>query len=284
LSDWVEFVIGEAFLALRRNMLFTLAAITTVAMALFLIGGFAYTYFQADRYIHALPTQLEVRVFLKDDLDSDATQALGETIRSLKGEATSTFISKEQAWDKMREEHPDYPSDLENPLPDAYTVTFKTVQDANAGAESLANDPSVDKVVYLKELAAQLQQILGLLRYVGYAGLFLLVIGGIIIFNAIQLTVVARRREVRIMQLVGASIATIRIPFIIEGTVHGLLGGAVSAGLMFAANAGINQAVSGLGHTLPPYPWAIVSGAVVLAGAAIGFLCSTIATRALVRQ
>ncbi|HLK14143.1 MAG TPA: permease-like cell division protein FtsX [Fimbriimonadaceae bacterium] len=283
MSDWLEFVIGEAFLALRRNLLFTFAAITTVAMALFLIGGFAYTYYQADRYIHALPTQLEVRVFLKDGMPQDVVTQLGGSIQNLAGEASSVFISKETAWDKMRADHPDYPNDLENPLPDAYTVTFKSVEAATAGAATLANDPAVDKVVYLKELAAELKRGLSVLRYVGYCGLVLLFVGGIIIFNAIELTVVARRREVRIMQLVGASIATIRIPFVLEGTIHGVLGGAVAAGFLAGANAVVGESVRGLGRTIPAYPWLPVSLIMVAAGALIGFLCSTIATRAMVR-
>ena len=284
MSDWLEFVIGEAFLALRRNMLFTIAAITTVAMALFLIGGFAYTYFQANRYIHALPTQLEVRVFLKDGMPAGVVTELGDTIQGLPGEATSVFVSKNQAWDKMRAEHPDYPGDLENPLPDAYTVTFKTVESATAGAAKLGDDPAVDKVVYLKELASELQRGLSVLRYVGYCGLVLLAVGGIIIFNAIELTVVARRREVRIMQLVGASMATIRIPFVLEGTIHGVLGGILAAGFLAGANAVVGEAVHGLGRAVPHYPWLPVSLLIVAAGAAIGFLCSTIATRAMVRM
>ena len=284
MSDWLEFVIGEALLALRRNMLFTLAAITTVAMALFLIGGFAYTYFQANRYIHALPTQLEVRVFLKDGMPSGVVSQLGETIQGLSGRATSVFVSKDEAWDKMRAEHPDYPSDLENPLPDAYTVTFQTVETATAGAAKLAEDPAVDKVVYLKELAAELTRGLSVLRYVGYCGLVLLVVGGIIIFNAIELTVVARRREVRIMQLVGASMATIRIPFVLEGTIHGVLGGILAAGFLAGANAVVSEAVRGLGRSVPPYPWLPVSLLIVGAGAIIGFLCSTVATRTMVRM
>ena len=284
MSDWLEFVVGEAFLALRRNALFTIAAVTTVAMALFLIGGFAYTYFQADKYIHALPTQLEVKVFLKDGVTDDDLRHLSETITKLPGEATSKFVSKQEAWDKMRADHPDYPSDLENPLPDAYSVTFKTVDDANSGAEALGMDQSVDKVVYLKELATELSRGLSVLRYIGYCGLVLLVIGGIIIFNAIQLTVVARRREVRIMQLVGASLATVRIPFILEGTVHGILGGIVAAGFLYGGNTAVSQAVAGMGRTLPPYPLWPVSAILVLAGAAIGLVCSTIATRSLVNS
>lgn len=283
MSDWLEFVVGEAFLALRRNALFTFAAITTVAMALFLIGGFAYTYYQANKYIHALPTQLEVRVFLKDGMPPGVVDALGDTIRQLPGEASVTFISKEAAWDKMRAEHPDYPSDLENPLPDAYTATFKTVEAATSGAERLGQDPSVDKVVYLKELAAELKRGLSVLRYIGYCGFVLLFVGAIIIFNAIELTVVARRREVRIMQLVGASIATIRIPFVLEGTFHGILGGAVAAGFLAGANAVVGESVKGLGRAIPHYPWVPVSLLMVAAGAAIGFVCSSIATRAMVR-
>lgn len=276
-------MIGEAFLALRRNTLFTIAAITTVAMALFLIGAFAYTYYQADRYIHALPTQLEVRVFMKDGMPPGVVSQMATTIQELQGESTVTFVSKEAAWDKMRAEHPDYPADLDNPLPDAYTVTFKSVEAATAGAAKLADDPAVDKVVYLKELATELKRGLSVLRYVGYCGFVLLVVGGIIIFNAIELTVVARRREVRIMQLVGASIATIRIPFILEGTIHGVLGGAVAAGFLGGANAVVAESVKGLGRTVPAFPWLPVVALMVGAGAVIGFVCSTIATRAMVR-
>lgn len=281
--DRIEFLFGEAFQNLRRNGLLTFAAITTVAIALFLIGGFGYAYYQTYRYVRALPTKLDVRIYLKDDRSDDDDKRLALAVERLPGLASKVFIGKDQAWKTMRETHPEIPMDLKNPLPDAYDLTFSSVDGAESAAVGLAQEPAVEKVLYLQDLAKSLRQAFTLLRSVGICGLVLLLIGGIIIYNAIQLAMISRRTEIRIMQLVGASEATIRIPFLIEGLTQGLLGGLVAALALSAAGAGVAHFIASVGRAAPTYPWAAMGGLVLLGGAVLGLVCSTLATKLSIR-
>jgi cell division transport system permease protein len=283
MADWLEFMIGEAFQGIRRNALMTFAAVSTIAIALFLIGGFGYGYFQAYRYVEDLPNRLDVRVYIKDGLSSEMRGRLEAVVKSEPGIATSKFISKDEAWAAMLKSHPDIPPEIDNPLPDAYNLTFLSVEQADAAAAALDKTSGVDKVLYMKDLAQSLKQAFSIIRTVGYCGLLLLAIGGVITFNSIQLAMVARRREIRIMQLVGASISTIRVPFVLEGLVEGILGGCVGAAGLGLASTGINRYIASFGREMPPFPWLAVGGLVVLGGAMIGFFCSSMAAKMAVR-
>jgi cell division transport system permease protein len=277
--DRIDFILGEAFQALRRNPLLTIAAITTVSVALFLIGAFGYLYYRAETYAKTLPGQLEMRVYVKDGTTTSELDRLTHQLNAYKGIDHVTFLSKESAWQEMRKTHPEIPEDLANPLPDGYALNFKDVQDTLAAETSLKDTPSVERVLYQKDLLNAIKNTLGLLRYVGYFGLLLLGIGGVIIYNAIRLTILARRTEIRVMQLVGASNATVRTPFMLEGLVQGLAGGLVAALLLSLCNVALGRYTHTLGLTLPPFPSTLMLGVLGLMGAALGLLCSTVAIR-----
>jgi len=276
--DRLEFVVSEAFVSMRRNSLLTLAAVITVSISLLLIGSFGYLYFRVDSYSKTVPNQFQMRVFLHDNVGSKTVDMLAEQLRQEPGIANVELIPKALAWAKMKAEQPDIASDLTNPLPDAFNIKFANLKYANSAAIKIRTWPEVDKVIYQTEELKVLQQGLGLLRYIGYLGLLLFLIGGIIIFNAIQFTIVARRVEIRIMQLVGASLPTIRAPFVIEGLIQGALGGVFASWMMLAINAGVSHYTGTLGLTVPAFPYWSVAFWLVILGGILGATCSTVAT------
>jgi cell division transport system permease protein len=109
----------------------------------------------------------------------------------------------------------------------------------------------------------------------------LFITAGVLIYNAIRLTVISRRLEIRIMQLVGASFLTIRIPFYIEGLIQGALGGVLATIVLFACQVVVEYRLPEFfaNVKLPPFPWAMFLSVLPILGAAYGLLCSMMAVR-----
>ncbi|MBI3722189.1 MAG: hypothetical protein HY248_06505, partial [Fimbriimonas ginsengisoli] len=105
--DRLEFLFGEATMALRRNVLMALAAITTVAVSLFLIGGLGYVYFRIDEYARTLPGKQEMRVFLRSGAPYAQITETAKQIRAMPGVASAVWMPKEKVWEKERLQHPD---------------------------------------------------------------------------------------------------------------------------------------------------------------------------------
>jgi cell division transport system permease protein len=282
--DRIEFLISEAVSAMRRNTWMTFSAVSTCAMALFLLGGIAYVYATVDRYAQTLPGRFEVRVFLQEGASPAEISAAAAQIRAIDGVASAHWIPREQAWRKMRAQMPAQTEGLENPLPDGFNIRLEDLERADAVVARLRALPFVppDGVSYLHEERQVIAHLLTLLRWLG-AGLggLMLMTAGVLIYNAIRLTIVARRREMRIMHLVGANRATIVTPLLIEGVLQGALGGALAGVLIGSAHAGVTwvmQTHTAFGQAAP-YPWLHYSAFMALTGAIYGLVCSGLAVR-----
>ncbi len=283
--DRLDFLIGEALVAMRRNGLMAVAATMTVAMSLFLLGGFGYAYYQIKRYADALPGRFDMRVYLVEGAPYEQITATAQALREIPGVKSVNWIPKEKAWEQFSQEKgldPNFVKDLGNPLPDGYKVILTDLGLAKEVVAKIQARPEVDSVQYLQAEQEILRQAMGLLRWLGLVlGGLLFGIGGILIYNAIRLTVVSRRLEIRIMRLVGSSGTTIQIPFLIEGVVQGALGGVLASGLLYACDLLVGHAVesSFMLGSLPPYPAWPMMGLLCAVGAFYGLVCSGIAVR-----
>lgn len=283
--DRIEFLVGEAFVALRRNGRMTFAAISTCAVALFLLGGLGYTYLKVSEFAEAMGNRFEMRVYLKDGTDFEAIKAAATEIRAIPNVKTVHWIPRDKAWKVMKVKMPEYTAGLDNPLPDSFKVT---VVDLNLGSEvadaiqSLDVVLEKDGVVYLDDEQRMVGQFLQLVRWAGIGlGGLLFITAGVLIYNTIRLTILSRRLEIRIMRLVGATQATIQIPLVLEGVVQGMLGGLLASAMLLGCHAGLNrslQTMSALGQ-LPPFPMAFAMMLLAIAGAAYGLFCSSLALR-----
>jgi len=282
--DRLEFVFSEAWTALRRNTWMTFAAVTTAAVALFLLGGLGYAYVSVSTYMRSLPSRFEIRVFLRNGIAREQVSEAAREIRQISGVRKLVWIPKEQAWAKFRSEYPDLTQGEDNPLPDSFRVSLVRIDDAPQVAAQIRSLAAVDPqgVKYLDDLQQMLSDALVLLRAVGFGvGGLLLLTSGVLIFNTIRLTIVSRRREIRIMQLVGATRATVASPLLIEGIIQGTLGGLVASFLLWSCNAGIQRLLASLSAigNLPSFPLAAASMILMAIGALYGFVCSLIAVR-----
>jgi cell division transport system permease protein len=273
----------EALAGFRRAPLLTLLSIVAISLSLFVVGLFAVTAFNIRRAIDEIEERVEVVAYLHDDATEAQIAIAMEELRAVPEIRDVRFVSKTEALATAVQELEEFRevfSDLEvNPLPASLEVRVKpghrTSESVERIARSLGAFPFVEDVEFGREWVSK---IVSLRRIAGGAtaviGGAFAAVAGIIIATAIRISVFARREEISIMRLVGATNGFIRRPFLIEGLISGLSGGLLAIALTYAAFQVINVGLIRLSW-LPP-AWAI-GGLVV--GALFGLASSAIAVR-----
>ena len=281
--DRIEFLITEALTSLRRNPWMSFAAITTSAMALLLLGGLGLIYVSVQRYADSLPSQLDMRVFLDYELSTEQVEQFGSEISAIEQIASVELIPKEEAWEQMQELYPETTEGLDQTImPDAYRVTLKQISDFDVVAAKVAEIEGFDSVEYLSDEYSFINQAVKLIRLMGIVlGGMMLLTSGVLIYNAIRLAILARSREIRIMQLVGATRSTVWIPLMIEGAIQGALGGVVAASVLWPAYGIVQSLWANLVSTEneSKFPVVLTYVVLILAGIVYGLICSVIAVR-----
>ena len=281
--DRIEFLISEAFTSLRRNTWMSFSAVTTSAMALLLLGGLGLAYTGIMHFAEGLAGRLEMRVLMELDLPEAQVTAIGESIREIPEVADVVLVTKEEAWEELKRKLPEQTEGLENVLPDAYKVTLRDVGDADLVSAKIESIEGQDGVEYFREEYNVIDQALSLIRLIGLAlGGMMFLTSGVLIYNSIRLAIVARQREIRIMQLVGAARSTIWIPLLIEGVVQGAIGGVIASTLLWPAYESAKSLLESLAFLQAKearFPIASVYLWLTLVGALYGLICSMIAVR-----
>lgn len=278
---------NEALVSLRRNKWMTFAAITTSAMALFIVGGFAFAYFGLANFARSQETKFDINVFARSDASPEQVAALGKRLAKLDGVKTLTFKTKAQVWKQFQSENPEIASglEIENPMPDTYNITFTDLSKAKdivAVAEKMPEVAPGDGVQYLGEVQEFIEQLMSAIRWLGLVlGAVMLVTGGILIYNTIRLTMMARKKEMRIMELVGATRQTIWIPLMIEGVAEGVMGAMLATAVLWAAHSLVAQLLRVSLSVIKVDAFPLLFTAVILsiAGALYGLICSYLAIR-----
>lgn len=284
-----EYMVRETLISLKRHNWMSIASISTVAVSLFVLGIFMILVLNMNRMASFLESQVQISVYLKDDLSKEDIRGIGDDIRGLQGIDTVAFISRSDAEKRLRERLGEqaYLLDAlgeENPLPDSYEVTVRDPSMVETAAKAIAEFSGVEQTKYGQDVVEHLFDITRLIRIFGLV-LMLLLAGAtlFIISNTIRLTVFARRKEVAIMKYVGATDWFIRWPFVLEGIVMGFAGGVVAAialKLVYAAAAAKIYDTLAFFPLIPEQPFMTIIGIlIVISGMAIGALGSSISLK-----
>jgi len=239
--DWgrVQFFLGEVGANFTRNAMMQITAIGTVAVTIVMLGTFLFVRDTVTTFGQGILTKIEVAVYLKDDVDDARARAIGTQLARDDRIAGATYVPRREGLIRMRERlGKDFDTSLltANPLPNAFRVRVRNPDDVPAVAAAIGTIPGVAKADFAAETVTKLLHAADVLGRIGLGMIALLVLtAAIIIANTIRLTVFARRREIAIMQLVGATNMYIRMPFIAEGVVAGVCGALVAIGLLAIA-------------------------------------------------
>jgi cell division transport system permease protein len=239
--DWgkLKFFLGEVGTNFTRNAAMQFTAIGTVAVTIVLLGSFLYVRETLASFGNGMLSKIEVAVYLNDDVDDAHAKAVTLRFAQDRRIIGATYVPKRDGLRRMKAVlGNDFDTSLltSNPFPNAFHVRVRHPDDVPTVAASIAKYPGVAKTDYAADTVRKLLRIADLLGRAGLVMIGLLVVtAAIIIANTIRLTVFARRREIAIMQLVGATNMYIRMPFIAEGMLAGIIGAAIAVGVLYAA-------------------------------------------------
>ena len=244
-----SFFLSEAFGSMRRNWVMAMAAVITVFISTAILGAVLVTRDNLNQGATNLKNRVKIEVFIKDEATPEQTQALERKIQGMNDVKSYKYISKEEALRRFRERFGErIIANLQiNPLPASYEVQVKNADRVDSVAQQFFNDPTVDNdpgthngVKYARETVRKMLGTISLIE----KGMW--VITGIfaaaavlLISTTVRLSIFARRREVEIMRLVGATNWFIRWPFVLEGFITGLVGAMLAAAFVWVGNWGI---------------------------------------------
>lgn len=273
------YFLRETGAALRRNGLVTFAAISTVFISLFLLGASLLVQRQVDLIAGFWAQKVEVSIFLRDEASQAEIDSLSQKIHAMPEVQRVFYESKEQAFDRYIELFGEAaPALVENVSPDALPASFrvklKDPEKVPVIAARLSGETAIDEIQDERQIVENLLAVTGILRTGAQAvAAIMLVAAGGLIGNTVRMAVFARRREIAIMKLVGATNWFIRIPFLIEGMVQGLLGAGFAVLGLFVMKVLFIDPLRGRGllgirwfdsgDVLLTVPWLLIAGVLI---------------------
>lgn len=283
-----RYILVEAFTGLRRNLMMTFAVVLSVTVSLTLLGASLLLSDQVDLATDDWVGRVEVSIFLCDDrtcpaITPEQQDDLRSELESQEVVAEVFYESKREAFERFQELFADQPSlvDAIDPdtLPASFRVRLENPNLFNVIADQFSAFPGVDEIVDQREV---LNQFLRFTNVVRNAALIVaaiqLVAAGVLIANTIRVAAFARREQTSVMRLVGASNWYIRMPFVLEGVMAGLIGALASWGLLYATVPRVAANLSrdielmpfiGAEQVILIGPWLLIAGTGIAAFASI---------------
>ncbi len=289
----------ESLTGFTRNLSTTLGSIITIFLSLLIIGIFCLAGAIVNNVVASVENQVSITAYVKDDASEADIQKVMDQVKTYAGVESVSFTTKDQALENFRKStsNPEIVDQLDgqNPLPASIDVQLDDAQNVQTiASEILANqnfvdicdnasDPS-DSLQYGQKTVDKLFSLTNAIRTAGIALIALLIfIAFIFINNTIRLAILARRKEIAIMRLVGASNGFIRGPFLAEGSLHAIIGALLAILILELSR---NMLLPSMAVALPWLPINIDLGlflliyvALLIAGLVIGVLGSLFAMR-----
>ncbi|GGG06701.1 permease-like cell division protein FtsX [Paenibacillus abyssi] len=282
-----------------RNGWMSFASISSIGISLFILGVFMLLAMNVNNLASQIESQVQIRVFLQLNTEQAKIEQLNNTIGNMPEVSKVKFVSKEEGLEMLRTNLGEDGNELlegydntNNPLPDSFTVevvdpqTIAFVAKKISAINEAEGEQPISSVKYGQGTVETLFKVTTAVRNIG-----LVIVAGLaitamfLISNTIKITILARRREIGIMKLVGATNNFIRWPFFIEGALIGLLGSLVTVALLlFGYSQLVQVSQVELGLMMIKLVTVEESGLLVAAlligmGTAIGIWGSTISVR-----
>jgi cell division transport system permease protein len=293
----IGYFLRRALRNMRQSPVLSLASIGTVAVALALLAFFAIAVLNVQQLTASWGENLAIVAYLDDVPDNKVVKGWAKEIESYPEVASVTYISRKEAFERFRKRLGDDADLVEGLGPEVLPASLEIALADDWRNESaltvvvdrLRKDNRFDDLQYGQGWLEKLEAFLLLLRVSGSAlGGFLVFAALVIVANTIKLTLYARQDELEAMTMVGGTSLFIKLPYLIEGALQGLLGGLTALGLSFLVFQVILQKslgslllITGIDtiHFLPP----IWQGMLIIGGSLIGLLGSLFALRKFVR-
>ena len=290
----------ESLKGFARNLSTALGSIITIFLSLLIIGVFLVGGVVVDNIVKSVESKVSITAYVADDASDADISSLENYVKGLNGVSSVSFTTKDQALENFKTSmtsNPDIVNQLDgqNPLPASIDIELSDAQQVesiasqiqdNATFQKICDNPSnpADSLKYGQKTVEKLFALTNYVRYIGIALVVLLIfIAFVFINNTIRLSILARRKEIAIMRLVGASNNFIRGPFLMEGALHAIIGAALAiVGLQLLrifAIPKIQGALQWLPISVDGGTYLLIYLLLFLAGLIIGLLGSALAMR-----
>jgi cell division transport system permease protein len=294
----LRYFIGRALNNIRQNVFVNVVTVGTITLALLIVSLFLLLFVNLESAAENWSEKVQVTVYFDKELTQQEQTEIKNRIQSLPSTAKLAWVGRDEALKRFKGRLKGQETLLDGirpeVLPTSFEITLKknsrSTDAVNAYVAKLKNIPGIGEIQYGEEWVRRFNTFLTFMRIVGgLVGGFLVLAVIFIVSNTIQLTIYARRDELEVMSLVGATRLFIKMPYLLEGFVQGLTGGLlalvllVSVHMLFLHNAGnfltFNPATAGLSFLPPEYIAGILG-----AGALLGFLGSLAALRRFINE
>jgi cell division transport system permease protein len=278
----ISYTLRESFSGFKRTKLSSTISIVTICISLLLLGAFAFVTIQTSRFIDSIRNKVEIEVFLQEPISPEEVSDLARAITGFDGVEQAIYISKEEAAQIFKQETgEDIYNVLDfNPLQPSFKLTlrpeYRTAEAARRLDDQIKGLRGVDSVLYRRALLELIDQRATAVNRVTLGlGIIISLSAILLVSNTIRLAIYAKRKLIRTMELVGATRFFIRMPFLVEGMVQGLVGGFLAGGLLYLA---LEHALAWLAPEFASYASMdrAFYGLVVAAGVFLGLVGSAI--------
>ena len=282
-----DYVVRETGTNLFRNVGLTVASVITVTVALVLVGVSFLIRAGLDQATRQWEGGIELIIFMDPKIQDAQRDAIKTRLEDNPEVSRFEYVDKQEAYEDFKDLFHDQPEMINSIEPAVLPTSFKVapvnkdIASITALRHQFENDAGVFQVVSADETIRRMQSLLGFLSgmcvAIAIAGAIAAVV---LIFNTIRMAMFARRREIEVMKLVGASNWFIRIPFMLEGLIQGLLGSLAAVVSIYIFNGLLSDRLQekGVGllsdFVVPTSRLAPLSLALVLGGVTVAILCS----------
>ena len=235
------FSLREALKNLRLNLLMSVTAMTTTAVCILILGSGMLVSAHVEGIIRNVGQDVTIEAFFQKDTSEEEIEQARSSVDGYPEVKESTYVSNEEAlrrFQEMMSDQPDIVQDIgPDVLPASIEIQLKDSRDSEAVADKLRAE-GFTELSYPQQVINDLNEYTGSVVWVLRGATALLFVASVLlIFNTIRLSIFARRKEIEIMKLVGATDEFVRTPFVLEGLVQGLIGAGLAALLVVWTNA-----------------------------------------------
>lgn len=294
----IGYFFKESLQGFVRNLSTALGSIITIFLSLLIIGIFLIAASMLNNLMTSVENEITITAYVADDASESDIQKVMTSVSQMQDVAEVSFTTKDQALENFSNSMTSNPEIIEqldgtNPLPASINVELSDPQSVETVANSIENDATYrqicedpadvgDSIKYGQGTVERLLQITNYARYIGIALIALLIfIALIFINNTIRLAILARRKEIAIMRLVGASNGFIRGPFLMEGALHAIIGSVLAVGVLQClrvfALPYLQNAIKFLDFGVSDMTYVMIYVFLVIAGLVIGLIGSAVA-------
>jgi cell division transport system permease protein len=255
-----KYVLNEVLVGLWRNVTMTIAMIITMSVSLTMLGASVLMYMQVDQMKTYYYGEIEVSIFLREDVSEAQRAAITQAIDTNPLVASKEYETREQAFEKFKvlwRDSPDFVKSVgPDSLPESFRVKLKNPEQYQEFADQIKGLPGIQDIVDQRELLDKVFKIFNAIQVMALVvAAFMAMAALLLVGNTIQVAAYSKRREVAVMKLVGASNWFIQAPFVLEAVVAGLIGAILGFVFIFVGKVVLlDGRLQALTNVLTPIP------------------------------